>query len=420
MKFIEFLVKMSLVAYDYSSDEGSDQDEVEESPAPVAAALNGPSKVSQANVATIPEISAASIPTDDPIEDEEEPAIHLPLPAPKKVTTNDLNVEEEDDEFLRKKAIPEVKSLLPPPPPSLARARSNMKNGKVQITIPSLKEFKDDDDLKPKSKPIVGAELPQRATSLLSMLPKPKSEAAFSAPTFAQNGPAAAAAKPIVNRLIPDSVANRPRNVQPDPKASKKPLAKKQNIPAKSTEKDGESSDEDEKLDFFSLNMDEKLPEISANEINAMVAKRAAKMADAVKKFDEPEVVPEPEPGTSAMHQIPQHSFVDPNDLANERALSSLIGGNKAKRARVEEVNIIDISSADVVPSKEDFMRRKLQDETGYVPTGHLTGDWTCTSKRKSHITYLASKAQDNAQELEAMWSANRQSRRQTQSKYGF
>lgn len=408
---------MSLVSYDYSSDEDSDQDEIEEQvAAPAPSVTLGTSKTTESN-STTPDHSEI---IDYPIVDEEEPAVHLPLPAPKKGITNDLDIEEEDDEFLHKKAIPEAKPILPPPPPSLTKARSKLKNGKVQITIPSLKDFKEDSDTKPKSKPIVGAQLPHKGPGLLGILPKPKSEAAFSASSSTQNVSGSAIAKPIVNRLIPDSVANRPRNVHPDPKLSKKPLPKMQNGPTKSNGKDDESSDdEDDKIDFFSLNMEEKLPEISSNEINAMVAKRAARMAEAVKKFDEPEV-PEQEPGSSGLHQMLPPSLPDSNDLANERALSSLIGGNKAKRARLQEVNIIDISTDDIVPSKEDFMRRKLQDETGYVPTGHLTGDWTCTSKRKSHITYLASKAQANAQELEAMWSANRQSRRQTQSKYGF
>ncbi|XP_062542774.1 proline-rich protein PRCC [Armigeres subalbatus] len=411
---------MSLVAYDYSSDEESDHDELDEQPvAPVAVLSIETSNVPESNIKVTP--PQQSTPTsDDTIDDEEESVVHLPLPAPKKITINNLNVEEEDDEFLHKKAIPEVKPTLPPPPPSLASARSNIKNGKVQITIPSLKDFKEDNDNKPKTKPTVSAQLPERATGLLGMLPKPKSEIGFSTSSSAKNGPAPAGVKPIVNRLIPDSVANRPRNVHPDSKLPKKPFPKNQNTLPKSSAKDDESSDDDEeKIDFFSLNMDEKLPEISSNEINAMVAKRAARMAAAVEKFDKPSV-PEQEPGPSGFHQVHSPSLPNPNDLANEQALSSLIGGNKAKRARLDEVNIIDINSEDIVPSKEDFMRRKLQEETGYVPTGHLTGDWTCTSKRKSHITYLASKAQANAQELEAMWSANRQSRRQTQSKYGF
>uniref|UniRef100_A0A1Q3F116 Uncharacterized protein n=1 Tax=Culex tarsalis TaxID=7177 RepID=A0A1Q3F116_CULTA len=403
---------MSLVAYDYSSDEGSDQEEDEES-APSAVivpiAKPTPNNVNKPQQNGTPEEATEK---DDPIEDEDE--VHLPLPAPKKIA-NGLNVEEEeDDEFLRKKAIPE-EVLKPPPKLPLPKVR----NGKVQITIPSLRDFKDDDD-KPKAKPIIGAELPKKGTGLLGMLPRPKSEMAFTVPA-AQAGPStapAAPSKPIVNRLIPDSVANRPRNVYAEQKtAAKKPPPKK--VASKAAAESDDS--DDEKVDFFSLNKDDSLPEISANEINAMVAKRAARMAETVKRFDTPEEQ-EPQPGTSGhysqMAPIPEEQPEE--DLTNERALASLIGGNKAKRARLEEVNIIDISSADIVPTKEDFLRRKLQEETGFVPTGHLTGDWSCTSKRKSHITYLASKAADNAQELEAMWSANRQSRRQTQSKYGF
>lgn len=412
---------MSLVAYEYSSDEDSGQEDDEQPQKVSVATLANGHKEASKTTSTVTTSSTSPKEPDvsqdshlDPIEDEDEPTTtHLPLPAPKKVT-NDLNIEEEDDEFLRKKAVPELKPT--PLPTSLASIRPNVKNGKVQITIPSLKDFRnDEDDVKPKPKPIIGAELPNRATGLLSMLPKPKSELAFSSSSSGPNGPPAAKAKPIVNRLIPDSVANRPRNVPPP----KKPPAKKPETTVKPTGNDSEDSDDDEKVDFFSLNLEEKLPEISANEINAMVAKRAAKMAEAVKKFDEPEA-PEEQPGTSGLQPYVPRASEDPNDLANERALSSLIGGNKAKRARLDEVNIIDISSADIVPSREDFMRRQLQDETGFVPTGHLTGDWTCTSKRKSHITYLATKAQANAQELEAMWSSNRQTRRQTQSKYGF
>ncbi|XP_058838342.1 proline-rich protein PRCC [Topomyia yanbarensis] len=398
---------MSLVAYEYSSsDEESDQGEVETLEQPVVPV----EKVAKQNGTLFSEPNT-SVP-DNPLEDDE-PAPCLPLPAPK-VITNGLHVVEEDDEFLRKKAIPETEPL--PPPSYLPAVRANVRNGKVQITIPSLRNFKDDSDAKSKPKPI-GADLPKRPTGLLSILPKPKSEVAFptSAPPLTGS---VATAKPTVNRLIPDSVANRPRSIPLKESTVRKALPKKPQT-EKSNRYDSEDSDDEVKIDFFSLNSSEKLPEISANEINAMVAQKAAKMAQAAKKFDEPEPM-ETQPCSGGLQQTMAAVSQDREDLASERALSSLIGGNKAKRTRVDEVNIIDINSSDIVPSKEDFLRRKLQEETGFVPTGHLTGDWSCTSKRKSHITYLASKAQDNAQELEAMWASNRQTRRQTQSKYGF
>ncbi|XP_055626357.1 uncharacterized protein LOC129768627 [Toxorhynchites rutilus septentrionalis] len=382
---------MSLVAYDYS-DEDSDQEESVSDEQ-----MNKPSIMQKM---TSDELVIAV--SHNPSGTEEESTLHIALPVPKKIT--EVNLEEEDDEFLRKKAIPEIK----PPLPTI---RPKVKNGKVQITIPSMKDFKDEN--KKPSKPVIGAELSKKQTGLLSILPKPKSGSMV---TPIPN-PSTAPAKPICSRLIPDAVAKRPKN-NPETKFPKKPVKKNESV--KSIENDSDASDDEEKLDFFSLCTDDKLPEISANEINAMVAKRAARMAEAAKKFihsDEPEE----QPGTSHIQLAEDSMSHQINDgLTNERALSSLIGGNKAKRARVDAVKIIDISSSDIVPTKEDFLRRKLQDETGYVPTGHLVGDWSCTSKRKSHITHLASKAQANSQELEAMWASNRQSRRQTQSKYGF
>ncbi|XP_058464556.1 proline-rich protein PRCC [Malaya genurostris] len=389
---------MSLVAYEYSSDDDTDQDEDRNSDeATTVFPQQSSTRSNKLNTSNAAE---------EPIEDTKAfPQLALPVP---KTIMNGLSVEEEDDEFLRKKAIPMTK---PAPFPILTTVKTNVKNGKIQITIPSLRDFKDDTERKPIIKPI-GAEKP---TGLLSLLPKPKSELAFF--TSKASPSVVSSIKPAVQRLIPDSVANRPRNIPSKEAVMKKASAKKP--PTDKHGNNSEDSEDEERVDFFSLNSKESLPEISANEINAMVAKTAARMAEAAKQFTEPEPVEE-QPCSSGLH--PSRDFVlqEQDDLTSERALSSLIGGNKAKRARVDDVNIIEISSADIVPSKEDFLRRKLQEETGYVPTGHLTGDWSCTSKRKSHITYLASKAQDNAQELEAMWSANRQSRRQTQSKYGF
>jgi proline-rich protein PRCC len=134
------------------------------------------------------------------------------------------------------------------------------------------------------------------------------------------------------------------------------------------------------------------------------------------------EVFKEPEPEPVAEFQEPE--YYEPvqteSDIAHKAALETLIGGNRHKRARMEDINIIDINSSDIIPSKEEYERSVLKNQTGFVPTGNLTGDWSCTSKRKSHITYLADKAKANEQELEAMWSLNRQTKRQTQSKYGF
>ncbi|XP_035906114.1 proteoglycan 4 [Anopheles stephensi] len=406
---------MSLVAYEYSSDEESDHGQPEE-PKQSVVKQNGTPKDPTSS-------EQNAIEPEDPIEDEPEtPKNHLHLPAPKHL--NDLSVVEEDDEFLHKKAIP-ANIPLPQPPPALSLpARPKVRNGKVQITIPSMKEFADGEDVQSakKEKPIIGAALPKKTTNLLSMLPKPRTALFDSKPSASSSsaGPSTSATS-FSKRLVPDSVANRPRNV---PLSTIKPSKPAQ--PAASSTQPANSDEDDDgdelTVDFFSFNKVEELPTVSTNEISAMVARKAAKLAENVRKLTESEEQAAAsasaafENASALTRQVEDAS----EDLASETALSALIGGNRAKRARIEEVDLIDITSADIVPSKEDFLRRQLQDETGYVPTGHLVGDWTCTSKRKSHITQLASKAQANAQELEAMWAANRQSRRQTQSKYGF
>ncbi|XP_055606896.1 proline-rich protein PRCC [Uranotaenia lowii] len=402
---------MSLVAYDYSSDEDSGQEETDPVPSTVV------NKNENGSVQLEQESESTSEPTNEINKViQEEPTNHLHLPTPKIFTLNGVSVEEEDDEFLRKKAVPIEK---PTPLIPLTKAiHSKVKNGKVQISIPSLNDFSIDETKdKPKPKAIIGAELPNRTTGLLNMLPKPKSEMAF---PIHSTVPGTGQSKSAFNMLVPDSVTQRSKNAKQPPK---KPL-QKPTVSSKLDNKESDDSDgdDDEKLDFFSFNNDEKLPEISTNEINAMVAKRAARMAKAAKDFEElSNPQEEMQPGPSASQSNPAlYTHESEQNLASDRAISSLIGGNKAKRAKLDEVQIIDINSSDIVPNEEDFMRRKLMDETGFVATGNLTGDWTCTSKRKSHITYLASKAMENAQELEAMWSANRQSRRQTQSKYGF
>ncbi|GAB0094660.1 uncharacterized protein DMENIID0001_099810 [Sergentomyia squamirostris] len=87
----------------------------------------------------------------------------------------------------------------------------------------------------------------------------------------------------------------------------------------------------------------------------------------------------------------------------------------------MEEINFVDIRGDQVMPSQEEWMRQALANSTelpkGKPAAGSEGGG---LSKRKHQITYLAHQAKSNEQELQAMWAANRQSRRQTQSKYGF
>ena len=79
------------------------------------------------------------------------------LPQPINQTRSNQIIEEDDDEFLHKKEVPEIA------PPKIKQ--------KVKITIPKLSDFKDEEDDKD-----VGSKYPtasNRKTGLLNMLPKP-------------------------------------------------------------------------------------------------------------------------------------------------------------------------------------------------------------------------------------------------------
>ncbi|XP_059613122.1 uncharacterized protein LOC132259487 [Phlebotomus argentipes] len=356
---------MSLVAYDYSSGEESGDD--------------GDSAVA---VETL-KITTASR-QELPISDDEEPAssavsnLMFNLPAPTKDRQKQI-LEEDDDEFLRIKATP---TQNPPP-----------KRGPVRISIPSLSQFKDLKDAEAECKEKIQQK--SRGSDLLSLLPKPLSETLFQPTKTTADGVKKR------NSLVPDSVINR----QAKQKAQK--ATKAQEI-----EDDSDGSDTGD--DFFRLNTNEELPEVSKNEITVLVAKKAAQIAATSSKFEQQSQIEEREVSPD---EIPVEDA-----LIDDTAYEKLCGGSKrAKRARLDEINVVDIRSTDVMPTQEEWMRHALANSTEMPTAKPAAGaDASGLSKRKHQITYLAYQAKANEQELQAMWAANRQTRRQTQSKYGF
>lgn len=404
---------MSLVAYVASSDEDSDCESTEETNIPV--------KLNQCSISTVTQSKNDQNPskslnlpqpknsakTDDTTEDKNDSVdFKLKLPAPRKAQ---IVVEEEDDEFLRKKVEPSL--VVKPSKPKPMRQP-------VKITIPSLAELGTDDA--PKGKPVALGPKPSKPSGLLSVLPKPRFESMFkkasepdAASTSSTTASSATSIKPTITKttsLVPHSVANKLKAAKAKPVASSK---KAGGLGLNYTNSD-DSDDDDDGGDFFSLNNEEKLPEVSAHEINAMVAKKASKMAEFSRNLQQQdnqamEVEETPQPTTS---RVPERDEIN---------MEALIGARAAKRSRREDFQFIDVSQADITSNQEEWSRNQLQAETQYQPTGKLTtGDPGAGTKKKHQITYLAYQAKANEAELQAMWATNRQSRRQTQSKYGF
>ncbi|EDW50085.1 proline-rich protein PRCC [Drosophila sechellia] len=366
------------------------------------------------------------------------------LPMPRTAAKGKAIVEEKDDEFLHKKALP-VEIEKPPPPPV---------KGKVKISIPSLRDFSDVDQEKAdRAKNKVNKPNAPKGSGLLSLLPQAKSERNFSknsssaagSPSASNtlapspnNNPAQSRAAPA---FVPDTVKHRraAHNTEgvDGPKAShkKNPEAKDALKPTKSkpiskptslvNASDSEDDDEDGTGDYFSLNSEQKLPEVSSNEISALVAKRAAKMVEASSKYLEEVAEKEAAEAEAArleeeQTQIAQMRYHE--QQLNAEAMDALVGKNaKRRRKEAKEMQVIDISGSQVLPDREEWMRSALASSTTFQPTGVLTDEEPVAGTRRKHqITYLAHKAKANEAELQAMWSANRQTRRATQSKYGF
>lgn len=407
---------MSLVAYAASSDEDSDCETIEESTAEAVKPIKNSTVLEQQQS---PPKGSKSLKLPQPkhiISDDEDEIdgnrgiatddFKLNLPQPKKLQNT---VEEADDEFLRKKVQPSMVEEKPNKPKPGTRQP-------VKITIPSLSELGPDDrTANTSSKSFSLGPTMKKSSGLLNVLPPPKFDGVFGKPKEKPDTTSSAitsTTKPTITKttsLIPHSVSKKQAAAKSKPVTDKKPT-----IGLNYNNSDDSDNDDDGNGDFFSLNTKDKLPEVSAAEIEAMVAKKANKMAEFTRNLNEtkqntPEVYEYVQPSTS---RVP-----DTDDINMER----LIGARAAKRSRKDNIQFIDISQDQVTSSHDEWKRNQLASETQFQPTGRLVaGDPGAGTKKKHQITYLAYQAKANEAELQAMWATNRQSRRQTQSKYGF
>lgn len=413
---------MSLVAYTASSDEDSDCETTSE-PGPSVSAKQPIVSEKQQNGQQQQQASSKSLNLPQPkniqVEnDVNEEDFSLNLPAPKQ--SNVLEVEEADDEFLHKKVDP---SLIEKPTAQLKKTQKQKAGTRqpVKITIPSLAELRTNDDDAAKSshgKSFSVGPNPKKSSGLLSMLPAPKFNGVFGKPKEKPDSTSSTAA-PVTKTtsLIPHSVSKR----QAAATKAKPPKAEKKSSLGLnySNNSDDSDADDDATGDFFSLNAETKLPEVSAAEISAMVAKKTNRMAEFSRNLNIEQQRAAAEANEYAQNAAgASHANVPDHDQIN---IERLIGARAAKRSRKDDIQFIDIRQDQVATTNNEWMRNRLQAETEFQPTGRLVGDGPGAGTKKKHqITYLAYQAKANEAELQAMWSNNRQSRRQTQSKYGF
>lgn len=394
---------MALVAYGNSddSDYSNSDDEATDAPAVVLKTIaytNGHTQsiINQQNESTLHE------------DTFNKQFFNLPTSQPNKITS----ISEDDDEFLKKKPI--ANPLEKPPPPVKLLAK---KSAPVRIVIPALSTF---NEYKQKEKPLVTAELPSKPGGLLNMLPKPKS-------LFPTNSASNQGMIKKTTVLVPDSISRPKKPSQPaaTPSTSSSSLesSSSSSVASKSVPSikvnAHSDSDESDAEDFFSLNTEHILPEVNMAEINAMVASKSAKMNAAIKKYEEEEEE-SAIPPQSVYQSLEEEQMAQQNSKSIDAQAMHALCGSRSKRSRTDDVRIIDLSGDQVHPNRDEWLRNQLQATTEYQPRGLVDEEPAAGTKRKHQITYLAHQAKANEQELQAMWAANRHTRRQTQNKYGF
>jgi len=385
------------------------------------------------------------------------------LPAAKKKLDNltSLIDKNEDTSDIIKKVDYGGKIEEPP-------AKKKKSDGPVKISIPSLKQLKDEDpdsDNLPRPRVTKSA----KGSGLMALLPDPKNKMTRNRPinvakpeTDDDDVPKSArqqellAQEPVKNNLKPSGVRKsglvphilskdfnpatfKPAVVSAAPmtaKASEEAVTKQKE---KSTSKNflvASDSDSDSGEEDIGINSGSYFPEDSTVKSGSSgLSKSSAPVYGLVRpkvpqvsqpimpqdtnfiSFDEnPEdlgpavsVYPPPEPSAS---QAQPNSLID-----NEEALSRL-AGKAAKRREFEDMQIIDINEDQMRGDPNVWLQKAMTEEQAPAPDrkGAIKG----IAKSKHQITYLAHMAKEKDWELRQEWSQARANKRASMNKYGF
>lgn len=299
-----------------------------------------------------PKVQLGEAQPDDDIDDLILQTKSSTIKLPKPSTSSKINILEEEDEFLHKKEEP---SVAPP------------KKGKVKIMIPRLSDFKDDDDDKGETK----IQPANRKTGLLSMLPRPsRSFAPAPKPSTSSSVEQLLpkVSKPATESPGQSSDAPKKVGLIPYSLMSHKPKASEEKKAAKKKDEDSDDDDEEPTGSFFtfaSQDDESALPHVSEDEVQALVAKQTERMEQRKRQAEESETPFDPYENEAQDYQQPEQSI-------DEEAMRHLLGGNKAKRSRTDNIQIIDLSAAEVMPNRDEWVRKTLAGETSYIPTGQI------------------------------------------------
>lgn len=280
---------------------------------------------------------------------------------------------------------------------------------KVQISLPKLCNYGDDDDdesdeeiSKPKStlknlKPDV-VEVPKEKprSGLLGLLPPPKS----SQNPFIKTTPAAQTSS-FTESKFNKSTAPAVKETSSSSSSSSSlllPRTMASKTPIKIADLENEFPKTSKKQIPQPVSLDpEDDPEPFRNE------------QDEDDNDDEGEDQPETSSNYVQTSSISQQ-------ILDKEAMLRLCGSQGNKR-KLEDFEITDISAKQLVGDNKAELLKQVTDE--YKPATNK--EYFTTSSRKTHhVTYLAKVAIERDQELRASWAANKFNKRMAREKYGF
>ncbi|CAL4070803.1 unnamed protein product [Meganyctiphanes norvegica] len=301
-----------------------------------------------------------------------------------------------------------------------------LKKKKIQFIIPSLSEFSDDEEeekIEPEKKKIKAS---AQGTGLFSLLPEPKT----------------LAVKETKRSLVPHVLTKRPTQSVVKKKPKPKPTKKIDDVGSESED------DDDGTGDFFSLSSKDtepafgigvpvnvsnepelpelpKLPEVRTETRQPPTAAQSQVTNLKNTQYDqlytnELQVQTHVEESTSGYIPFSEDNSSESSNSSHgmdEEAIRRLMG----KRGKLEAINFIDVSADDALLTRDEWMTKALSEEK---PTHSFSkkreGLPSQKQKQKHQITYLAHQAKERELELKNNWASNRQSKLQTQAKYGF
>ncbi|KAK3917671.1 Proline-rich protein PRCC [Frankliniella fusca] len=426
---------MSLVAYGSSGESENESDnEVESSIEEEKPSVSKPSNGTLSDTSACPssEVLSSSVSSSEIASNlsltasvAKKTLLSSTLPPPKSGNEEVIEDIDSDKSLLLGSKLPAPKhhstsSLLEGSIVATKDGRGKNKKGTVKIMIPSLSDFPDDKDV-PKAKTKIQPSA--KGSGLFALLPPPKQ----------------ATVKETNRSLVPNVLTRKPTPAPPPKKVL--PKAPMPSAKRKHPDSDPESDGEGDQVDFFSLNKEDKLPEIPIAEMDLMAASSNYQNPGASVAFEEPSTsyAQSSSYGDYQSNQYNQQMETDTPPQADsgqdfigfsgnqdlqldDEAIKKLCGRKGRNR---EEIQILDVSSNDIMPNQREWLTKQLTEEQPRHSSKSKLFGPSSQQKRKHQITYLAHivsivLAKENELELKNQWAHNRQTRKQTQSKYGF